>query len=128
MKQELKIKDALYKSPESFMELARTVDGFLFDEVIIKQINITPFGREIHYAYRRRNGNAVDVRPLTVTGPEFAQARAKAQEPGSDFSQTSVANKLFADGARQYTEKNKPVEEDALADIEFISGLANPTS
>lgn len=123
MQKEITVRDKKLWAPESFMELGRTVRGYLFDEVVIRQINFVHAGREIHYSYRR-NGKVFDMNPLVVTAQEFRTAAVKSKEPGSDFAKTSVADKLFAEGARQYSEKHAPIIEDAIADADFIDELA----
>jgi hypothetical protein len=109
------------------MELARTKDGFLFDEVAIKRINFVPFGTEIVFEYTRNGRTIKELQPLEVHAKEWAATRA-ASKTKEDFANTDVVKRLFASGARQYNERSKPAEEDFAADMAFLESLRNESS
>lgn len=110
------------KSHTSFMELARTKDGYLFDEVSILKIEFIPTGVEVKFEYTRHGNTLRDLEPVVLGPQDWAQTRAATSSKAA-FANTELVKRLFASGARQFNERSKPAEEDFAADLEFLEKL-----
>jgi hypothetical protein len=123
------VKSDSAKSPNAFIECVRTDGGFKFDELAITKVEFAPVGAQFFIEYERRGKRLKDLPPVTVTPALFAAARAASRDAAgkldlSLFAKTPLVTMLFADGARQWHEQNKIVEEDFAADMEFLEEMA----
>src|SRR5512133_2213395 len=104
------------KASDSFLEFARTKDGYLFDEVAIKKLNWTHMGAEVEFTYTRHGKTIDNLMPMYFNGRDFADARAKCKTK-DDFAKSMMVQRLFAEGARQYNERQVTLEEDFMKDM-----------
>jgi hypothetical protein len=111
-------------SPDSIMEIVRKKDTYLFDEIAIKNIaHDGVLGVAITYDYTRHGATIRDLQPLHVTDDNFAQARVACGGDTSKFAQTELVQRIFADGARQFNQRDQVAKADFLPDQDFIAAL-----
>lgn len=111
-------------SPDSIMEIVRQKDAYLFDEIAIKNISHDGvLGVAITYDYTRHGVTVRDLQPLHVTDDNFAAARAQCAGDTSKFAQTELVQRIFADGSRQFNQRDIVAKADFLPDQDFIAAL-----
>jgi hypothetical protein len=119
--------------PEAMFHVVRLADGFLLDEVLVKNLRFGPgSGRGestivLDFDYVRHGQRFRDLAPCVLTSAEFAEARQASMVNGQPskeaFAKSRVFDRLFADGARQFLERQVTAKEDTLEDVEFINRL-----
>jgi hypothetical protein len=114
------------KAHDAVAEFARTKDTYLLDEVSIKEFRMVPLGVSVLYSYTRHGITLSDLMPVTVSLQDFADVtQCKVKE---DLAKTSLVQRVFADGARQFNLRNKHVEVDLAAALSTIHGLVSDST
>src|SRR5690348_13260669 len=111
------------KAHDAVAEFARTKDSYLLDEVVVKEFKVIPLGVSVSFTYTRHGITLTDLSPLTIPLQDFADVtKCKAKE---DLAKTAMVSRLFADGARQFNQRNQHVEVDIAAALSTIHGLVS---
>jgi hypothetical protein len=109
---------------DSLMEFARLRDAYLFDEVALKKISHEGLsGVRLDFEYTRHGHALKDLQPLYVTEDNWAAARKACDGDVTKFAATPLVQRLFADGSRQFNQREDLAKADFLKDQDFIAQI-----
>jgi hypothetical protein len=117
------------KADDCFVEFARLRGDYLFDKIFIREFTHTVQGVRVLFDYERNATRLRDVPPSIIPPNDWAVSRELANQPDTAagkqtaWAGTQVIQRLFAEGARFYNEKNQKAEVSFAADAEFIAAL-----
>ena len=103
-------------NPSSMFEVARTKDGFLFDELIVLGVSMNRNGSDFKVEYRRAEERLTDI-TVFVGAQMFADAR-------SGLLKSAMVQHMFSEACRQYLKSKEVAKTDFESNMEFLQQIS----